>query len=115
MARRVLLDDNNPSYRVQFDVASHIVPSERLGEPGTNRAVFELLANSGWIPAARKKTLFEMTGFRNLLVRAYQAVDMGIVKDILEHRLEDLPAYAADVRNKLASIGAVGRQTWRAR
>ena len=33
-----------------LDVAAHIVADERLGEPRTNRALFEILVRHGWIP-----------------------------------------------------------------
>lgn len=34
-----------------LDIASHIVSEERLGEPETNRALFDRLARGGWLPA----------------------------------------------------------------
>jgi uncharacterized protein YutE (UPF0331/DUF86 family) len=42
-----------------------------------------------------------MTGFRDVLVRGYQAVDLAIVRDILEHRLDDLLGFAATIRGRL--------------
>ncbi len=30
-----------------LDIASHVVSDERLGEPGTNRELFDLLGNAG--------------------------------------------------------------------
>ena len=35
-----------------LDVAAHIVSDERLGEPSTNRELFELLGRAGWLPSA---------------------------------------------------------------
>ena len=32
-----------------LDTASHIVSDERLGEPRTNRGLFDLLERAGWI------------------------------------------------------------------
>lgn len=84
-----------------LDVASHIVSSERLGEPETNRAVFTLLASNGWIPVASTQTLHEMSGFRNLVVHAYQEVDLSVVRNIFDTRLDDLLGYAASVRSKI--------------
>lgn len=36
-----------------LDVASHIVSDERLGEPDTQRHLFDLLARGGWLAADR--------------------------------------------------------------
>jgi uncharacterized protein YutE (UPF0331/DUF86 family) len=35
-----------------LDAASHIVSDRRLGEPETNKALFDLLARDGWIDPA---------------------------------------------------------------
>lgn len=81
-----------------LDVASHIVSDERLGEPETNRALFDLLAGSGRLPLALAATLRDMAGFRNVIVHGYQAVDLGIVEDVLRNHLDDLLAFVAGIR-----------------
>ena len=35
-----------------LDIASHIVSDQRLGEPRTNRELFDLLQRYGWLPPA---------------------------------------------------------------
>lgn len=45
-----------------LDVASHIVSDERLGEPATNRQLFELLAINGWVPPTLTQYLARMVG-----------------------------------------------------
>jgi uncharacterized protein YutE (UPF0331/DUF86 family) len=82
-----------------LDVASHIVSDERLGEPETNRELFDLLVRGGRLPAALATSLRDMAGFRNVLVHGYQDVDLGIVEDILTHHLGDLVAFVASVRS----------------
>jgi uncharacterized protein YutE (UPF0331/DUF86 family) len=42
-----------------------------------------------------------MAGFRNLLVHGYGAVDVAVVRDILEYHLDDLLALVAAVRPRL--------------
>ena len=74
-----------------LDVASHIVSDARLGEPRTNRELFALLARGGWVADGLAGTLSAMAGFRNVLVHGYDTVDRDIVRDVLEHRLDDLP------------------------
>jgi len=84
-----------------LDVASHIVSDERLGEPRTNRELFDLLARRGWLAGDLATTMRRMVGFRNILVHGYETVDLGILKDVLEHRLDDLLAFVAAVRTRL--------------
>ena len=84
-----------------LDVASHIVSDDRLGEPSTNRQLFDLLARSGWIPADLASRLRDMAGFRNVLVHGYAEVDPLIVKDVVENHLGDLDAFAAQIRSRL--------------
>ena len=81
-----------------LDVASHVVSDERLGEPQTNRELFELLVRRGHVPALLAAPLGNMAGFRNILVHGYDDVDLAIVRDIVEHRLDDLLAFAAAIR-----------------
>src|SRR2546427_6226140 len=73
-----------------LDVASHIVSDRRLGEPRTNRELFDLLERDGWVAAPLAATLQKMVGFRNVLVHGYDTVDLAIVRDVVEHRLDDL-------------------------
>jgi uncharacterized protein YutE (UPF0331/DUF86 family) len=81
-----------------LDTASHIVSDERLGEPTTNRALFDTLANHGWIPKALAQGLVRMAGFRNILVHGYAEVDPAVVRDVLENHLSDLDGFVAAVR-----------------
>lgn len=46
-----------------LDVASHIVSDRRLGEPRTNRELFDLLQRDGWIEDPLAGTLRNMAGF----------------------------------------------------
>ncbi|MCY4026043.1 MAG: DUF86 domain-containing protein [Acidobacteria bacterium] len=84
-----------------LDTASHIVSDDRLGEPRTNRELFDLLARAGWIPPALADTLRDMAGFRNILVHGYDTVDLSIVRDVVEHHLDDLLAFVKTVRGRL--------------
>ena len=86
-----------------LDVASHIVSDERLGEPATNRELFDRLATGRWISKELAAKLGDMAGFRNVLVHGYQDVDLDIVVDAATNRLEDLTVFVAAVRKRLAS------------
>ncbi len=87
--------------QASLDVASHVVSSERLGEPKTNHELFSLLERSAWIPAALGAELRKMAGFRNVLVHGYTDVDSRIVCDVAANRLGDLEAFVAAVRERL--------------
>jgi uncharacterized protein YutE (UPF0331/DUF86 family) len=84
-----------------LDTASHIVSEERLGEPATNRELFALLARAGILAVDLGDRLQAMAGFRNVLVHGYDAVNLAIVRDIVENRLEDLDAFVAAIREYL--------------
>lgn len=83
------------------DVASHIVSDELLGEPRTNRELFDLLVRAGWLKESEAAPLGNMVGFRNILVHGYGDVDLAVVRDVLENHLDDLLHFAAIVRAKL--------------
>lgn len=81
-----------------LDVASHIVADERLGEPATNRELFDLLLRQRYVSEPLAAVLRNMAGFRNILVHGYDAVDLAIVRDVVDHRLDDLLAFVAAIR-----------------
>lgn len=87
--------------QAMLDIASHIVSDKRLGEPRTNRDLFDLLARNGWIGADRRDALRRMAGFRNILVHGYAEVDPGIVQDVAENRLVDLEDFVAAARPRI--------------
>lgn len=84
-----------------LDVASHIVSARRLGEPETNRALFDLLRREGLVAQDLSDALYAMAGFRNVLVHGYAEVDLRVVRDILENHLDDLLEFTEQVRESL--------------
>jgi uncharacterized protein YutE (UPF0331/DUF86 family) len=85
-----------------LDVASHIVSDDRLGEPRTNRELFEILARHGWITDELHQVLRQVVGFRNVLVHGYSSVDLEIVRKIVQTDLDDLLDFAGAVRARLS-------------
>ena len=85
-----------------LDVASHIVSDERLGEPRTNRELVDLLERRQILPSDLAERIRKMVGFRNILVHGYETVDLAIVRDIVERRLDDLLEFSAFVRQLLS-------------
>ena len=84
-----------------LDIASHIVSDGRLGEPRTNRELFDLLQRHHWLSSALTDTMRQMVGFRNIVVHGYQSVDPEIMRDIVEHRLDDLLAFTSAIKSRL--------------
>jgi uncharacterized protein YutE (UPF0331/DUF86 family) len=85
-----------------LDVASHIVSDERLGEPATNKELFDLLARNEWLDHALVAPLRDMVGFRNVIVHGYGSVDLAIVKNVVRSQLEDLLRFVATIRARLS-------------
>ena len=87
-----------------LDVASHIVSDNRLGEPRTNREVFDLLGRHGWLAPSLVDVLRDMGGFRNVLVHGYAEVDVSVVRDVLDRHLPDFEAFVAAIRQRIAPL-----------
>ena len=97
--------EHTPQVAVQaaMDVASHIVSDRRLGEPSTNRELFDLIAGDGWIDGEQVGDLRDMVGFRNIIVHGYRIVDPGVLKDIIENHLDDLHAFGKAIHQRLGA------------
>lgn len=89
------------SIQAALDAAAHIVAGERLGEPRTNRQLFELLVRNHWLPEELAASLHGMVGFRNIVVHGYEIVDPAAVEEIALHHLDDLLTFAEAIRAKL--------------
>ena len=98
---RFVLHTLQIAIQAAIDVASHIVSDERLGEPETNRELFDRLALHGWLTGNLAATMGRMAGFRNIIVHGYAGVNLEVVRDIVEHRLGDLLAFVAAIRARL--------------
>ena len=84
-----------------LDVASHIVSDQRLGEPESNRELFQKLADAGWVAPQLITPLRDMAGFRNVVVHGYQRVNPAAVREVVENHLDDLLNFGAGIRTKL--------------
>ncbi len=76
-----------------IDLANHTIKVKKLGLPKQSRESFLLLAEHKIISESLAKKLSGMVGFRNVLVHGYQKLDIGIMVDVIENRLEDLLAF----------------------
>ena len=89
-----------------LDVASHIVSDDRLGEPSTNRELFELLAANGWVDRELAAQLVGMTGFRNVVVHGYADVNRDVVRTVVGEHLGDFDDFVSQVRARLGGESA---------
>lgn len=80
-----------------IDLANHVVKCKKLGIPKGSKESFALLAQAGIIPQKLLKQLEGMVGFRNTLVHVYQELEIRIMKDVIEHHLDDLILFTAHI------------------
>jgi uncharacterized protein YutE (UPF0331/DUF86 family) len=73
-----------------IDIANHLIKKKKLGLPKDSRESFDILAHAGIIPDDLSAKLKGMVGFRNILVHDYRKLDLGIMLDVIERRLDDL-------------------------
>ncbi len=73
-----------------IDLANHTIKTRKLGLPKESRDSFRLLAENGIIPADLATRLGNMIGFRNILVHEYQVLDLRLMVDVIENRMDDL-------------------------
>ena len=78
-----------------IDLANYIVKKRKLGIPQQSREAFDFLVSSGIIPLELSEKMKKMVGFRNLAIHAYQALDMKVVKSIVEDHLQDFSAFTS--------------------
>lgn len=76
-----------------IDLAMHIAADEKLGIPQNSRDAFEILNQNGIISDTLTIKMKRMVGFRNIVVHDYQAVNLTIIKKIIENHLEDFKEF----------------------
>ena len=80
-----------------IDLANHVVRVKRLGIPKQSRDGFGMLRAAGVISGPLARNLEGMVGFRNVLVHDYQNLDLNIMQDIIEYRLDDFIEFTVRV------------------
>ncbi len=80
-----------------IDLANHVIRKEKLGLPKDSRDSFEILATTHVISSELAAKLKGMVGFRNILVHDYRELDLSIMKDVIEYRLDDLIRFTNDI------------------
>src|SRR5690625_4420104 len=72
-----------------IDIAMHVVSKRKLGVPKTSRDAFQLLLEHRILDADLATTLMNMDRFRNIAVHNYQALNLDILKSIIDTHLDD--------------------------
>lgn len=80
--------------KATIDLAMHVVSEKGLGIPQTSREAFQLLEEEGIIAEPLATRLKGMVGFRNIAIHDYQAINLDIVKNIIDHHLQDFTKFA---------------------
>lgn len=78
-----------------IDIANRIIRWKGLGAPASSRDAFALLLAANIIDQALEERLNRMVGFRNIAVHQYHALDISIVRSVIEKSLDDLLEFAA--------------------
>ena len=73
-----------------IDMANHVIRRRKLGLVKASRESFEVLAREQIISDTLAAKLVGMVGFRNTLVHQYQALDIELMKNVIEEHLDDL-------------------------
>ncbi|WP_045218088.1 type VII toxin-antitoxin system HepT family RNase toxin [Desulfonatronum thioautotrophicum] len=80
-----------------IDLANHVVRVKRLGIPKQSREGFGMLRAAGIISDPLARNLEAMVGFRNVLVHDYQNLDLNVIQDVLEYKLDDFIEFTVRV------------------
>jgi uncharacterized protein YutE (UPF0331/DUF86 family) len=78
-----------------IDLAMHIVADEHLGIPQSSAQAFDLLAAAQRISPELAGKMRRMVGFRNVAIRQYQELNLGILRQIVETGKRDLVEFCA--------------------
>lgn len=89
-----------------IDLANHAIRTRKLGLPKESRESFRLLAQHRIIPPELAGRLEGMVGFRNVLVHEYQKLNLAVLVEIIEHRLDDLERFSTAVMEALSDGSA---------
>lgn len=84
-----------------IDLAIHIVSEKKLGIPQNSRDAFEILNSNNIVDNGLMENLKSMVGFRNIALHNYQAVNLGIIQEIIEKHLSDFSRFIEVILKRL--------------
>ena len=80
-----------------IDTAMHLIAVRHLGVPQGSAEAFVLLHEAGAIRDEPARRMQAMTGFRNVAIHQYQALDTSVVRHIAEEGWKDLVTFFEEV------------------
>ncbi|MEM5767947.1 MAG: DUF86 domain-containing protein [Bacillota bacterium] len=81
------------SCEAAIDLAMYLIAELKLGLPQNSRDAFTMLHNKKIIDDRLTQAMQAMVGFRNIAVHDYQAVNLDIVRAVIEKHLVDLKEF----------------------
>ena len=87
-----------------LDLANHLITANSWELPRSARHAVEILHEAGVISRDQARIMGSVMGFRNVAVHDYQALQIAVVRAILEKHLDELLAFA-----RLGVAEAAGR------
>lgn len=82
-----------------IDMAAYLIKKQKWGLPKDSREHFSIIEKQQVIPAQLSQNLQKMVGFRNVLVHEYQDLDLALMEDVIQNRLDDLIDYTNQIMN----------------
>jgi len=79
------------------DVGTEIISSLQLTRPERYRDIPYILAEAEIIPRDFAETMASMIGFRNLLVHDYATINLELVHEFLQTKLDDFDVFAKHI------------------
>lgn len=76
-----------------LDIGNHLISEKNLSLPTTNREIFIILGDAGYLSKDMQNRLTKMAGFRNISVHDYQAINGEILEAIVTKHLDDFKQF----------------------
>jgi uncharacterized protein YutE (UPF0331/DUF86 family) len=86
-----------------IDICNLVVTGLELGLPSEENDLFDKLAAENVITEEMKDVLYEIRGFRNILVHEYASVDNKLVYEIASQNSDDFREFSRQIRKELKS------------
>jgi uncharacterized protein YutE (UPF0331/DUF86 family) len=80
-----------------IDIGNEIISSQQLQRPERYRDIPFILARVKIIPKNFAETVAAMIGFRNLLVHDYASINLELVYEFLQTKLQDFETFAKHI------------------
>lgn len=93
MLRRGIERTLQMALECMLEIGNMLIGAHRWRAPESNRAIFQVLAEQGVIPAETLPLYEKMAGFRNILVHEYTKVEAAVVYGVLKRGPADMERF----------------------